>query len=397
MLPVLAVVATLVLPVAVPLPAPPRDTVGATGDERVSAVDSIPAPVERPDPTPWAAFLQARERLADRGLTLAASHAADASSMAARSPAGGATALRGLLALAAEVDLEAAAGIPGASLLVEHQTLWGEDGSALLGALQGFSSIDAEPFRGFAAARVEQSLLQDRLRWQAGRMDVNAEFAASENAGGFVNPAMGLTPTMSTAPTYPAPALAATLVVEPWRAWGAGVGLYRAAGAGQDPEETSAFLVAESRVGWGDGGRLAVGGWRHAAPGPAGDAGAGSPGGWYAILDQVLWSSPRGAVVAAFTQVAGASVPGTPSTRHLSGGVVARGIVGTPGHELGLGATWLRPGDHEAPAGERIVEAYLLVPAGPWSAIQVDVQHLGGSLWTGSEAWVSTVRLLLAF
>lgn len=393
MLPTLAAASLLVAQVAFAAPAMSRDTLGAGSMARPALSDSSGSSL---DPTaassPLPALLALRDRWAEGGLRFGASHAADLSSATGGGTLPGAGALRGLLVVAAEADLERLLGLPGLSLRVEHHTLWGRDGSEVASTLQGWSGIDAEPFSGPGAVLLEQSLLEGRVRWLAGRMDVNAEFAASDEAGGFLSPALGLTPTMSTAPTYPDPALGAALFVAPWDAWTAGVGVHRASGV--DPDERSTFLVAESRVAVGAV-RVALGGWRHARPDPTAE-GLDAPAGTYFLLDGTVWRSRSGSTVSAFAQLARAARP-TPFGRHVAGGVVGRGLFGACGAEMGAAVTRVRSRGPEPVASEEAVEAYLALPVGPWTALQLDLQRISGGARAAGPLWVSTLRFTFDF
>jgi carbohydrate-selective porin OprB len=314
-------------------------------------------------------------------------HTTDASSF--RSPGSSHAAFRGLLVLRAEVDLEAAIGLPGATVGVDHQTFHGASGSAWLDDVQGVSNIDAHRFSGLGELWLEQRLAAVRLK--VGRVDANAEFVVSEHAGGFLNAAMGLTPTVFMAPTYPSPAPSVNAFVT---AGGVtvGSGLY---------DVGYLFGIGEARLGWqrgGRAGRLVAGAWKH---GPESDRSAtsdfvhedmGAPApvdGAYVIVDQTLWADGARSL-AAFGLWSGALCDGAEVDRHAAAGVVWHGVR-SAGDALGVGFTRARlRGDREAV--ERVVEAYYTHPLGGWLTAQLDVQYIGGS-WHGDGMVASTVRI----
>ena len=93
------------------------------------------------------------------------------------------------------------------SFFVSYQVQRGDNGSTKVGDIQGYSNIDEDNF-----SQLNEAFYQYQGQgWfsRVGKTDANSEFAVADNALGFINSSMGVSPTLVGLPTYPHPALSA--------------------------------------------------------------------------------------------------------------------------------------------------------------------------------------------
>lgn len=171
------------------------------------------------------------------------------------------------------------------------------------------------------------------------------------------------------------------------------------------------FSIAETSYAWNAErtNRLAIGAHYHdgtfASTTVARDRGVAC---LYAVLDQVLWyaDSPRGRSYAAFGQFGTVLArDGDPATfdRYLGAGIVcSTPFAGRPDDACGIGANWARLApDTRASTGERgelTFELFYALQVNDWLQLEPDLQWLPDpAAGTGGEAWVFTLRAIVAF
>ncbi len=110
--------------------------------------------------------------------------------------------LRSLFILGYEEEV-----IDGWKVYADVAWFTGNNGSAELGDIQGYSNIDAEEFKQFNEVWIETGWMDGMFRTKVGQMDANSDFAVASHASSFLNSSMGYSPTVLTIPTYPDPRL----------------------------------------------------------------------------------------------------------------------------------------------------------------------------------------------
>ena len=386
-------------------------------DSAVPATTPADVPSASVGPLPWARWSQAtggwggvRTRLTEAGLAFEASYIYDLSGNATGGLRRG-TAGRGLLSAGLAADLERLTGLPGAAVFVGLQSWNGANGSALAGDFQAFSNIDATRFLHLTEAWYEQRLAGDRLRFKAGQVDANSEFAVLEPAGEFLNASGGFSPTIYALPTYPEPAPSVSAFLQPARWLTLSGGVFR----GSLPSSTrpgastgAAFAIAEAAGSW-SGGRVALGYWQHPRGYAVRFAGgfAHAPQGFYVTASQRLSGTPgtedagpSGVVLLAKYGRADDRV--SEAGQHLMLGVVMESPLGRDGDATGIMVSHVDLSDDPAAGmahNETAVEAFYRVPALGFLTLRPDVQlilHPSGDPRLG-RALVGTLRAELAF
>lgn len=240
----------------------------------------------------------------------------------------------------------------GLQARIELLAKWGHDGLPFPSE-QGLSSLDAHDFGGPGEFWLEWSAAH-RVRVKAGRVDANAEFAASEAAAAFVNPSFGLSPALARLPSYPDPAPSLNLFL----ASGPGVpevgaGLYRAPGGlWTAVGQLTGAVPGVAALRWSAGVASSLG-----VAGP----GAAAGGAWLIV------ERPSETGVAPFVVVAGGGEPGL---RHLATGLSAP-LAWGPDLRVGVAASSVRDGGG---VREAVAEGFVTLRPVPWLQLQPDLQ-----------------------
>ena len=325
----------------------------------------------------WSAL---RSWLGQRGVAVAIAETADASTFGSSS-GGRRLATRGLLDGALTADARAL-HVQGATALVQLQWLPGQNASAALGDVQGFSNLDADDVPLLGELWYQQQF-GTRGRVKVGQVDANSDFAYLDANADFLSASMGFSPSIVALPTYPTPASSVSAFVTPNSNLELGGGLFN--GTPEDGRWVgwhSRFAVAQARTTWtavapSFSGAAAAGWWRH----DDGDAAVTS--GVYVAAEQTFWTdSERNA--AAFVQV-GSSNRTSDIRRHVGAGVATRGLLVRRRMDVtGVGATWvqLAPDDGDAPT-ELALEAFHRFVVTPSISVIPDVQIIR---WPGGDA-----------
>ena len=317
------------------------------------------------------------------------------------------SALRSLQRVNLTVDLQALLGIPGATIFGEAHSWMGHNGSDDVGDVHGYSNIDAEEFRDVAELWYEQRLLGDALRLKGGYVDANSEFIYVENGGGFINSAMGFSPSMFVLPTYPEATLGLVAFAYPGHGSYVGAAVYDGS-ATATAESAGRELLTLGEVGrsWSLGalpGRLGLGAWHHSGSfARLGEDGVDtSARGWWAVADQTLWSAGEESSrqLAGYLQLGVADGRVSEVTRHLGGGLAWTGALPTRGEDvLGFGVSRIELTPAESlgydARGETVGELYyeLHLPFGV--TLRPDVQYLHdlGGVSDSRDLVVATLR-----
>jgi carbohydrate-selective porin OprB len=138
----------------------------------------------------------------------------------------GATNYRGLVELALTLDTTKLGLWRDGEIFVIGQTGHGQGvDSAAAGNLFPISNIDGQDFTEISQYGVSQRFLDGKLQLQAGKQDVNSQFAVNDFGSQFVNPSYTLISNVPM-PTFPAPALGLTVLVAAPPLVSVGAGIY---------------------------------------------------------------------------------------------------------------------------------------------------------------------------
>ena len=365
---------------------------------------------------------------APSALQLSLNYTADVSGVAA-----GGRARRGRflddLRLAAELDLERAAGWRGARAHARLLNSSGGAANAAVGSLEGVDNIEVSRGRGRVYdAWIEQSFAQGQGAVLVGLYDLNSEFYANDSAALLLGPAFGigseLAATGSNGPSiFPSTALA---VRGRWTTGSSGylqaaVANARAGTIGDSGGVNVGFdegVLAIAEAGFTGPGKLAAGVWRYsarqddwrqttAAGGPVKRTAEGA----YLLLERRLAgdaAAPRHTT--AFARLGLSDGQTTPFRGGWQAGVLAQGVfAGRPDSTLSVGVSqaWItrRARDNGADAGQVIgpaetaFEATYADSLNAQVTLQPDVQYVirPGGARDVRNALVTTLRVRVAY
>jgi carbohydrate-selective porin OprB len=306
------------------------------------------------------------------------------------------------------LDDKKAFGWNGGTEFIRLKNHLGDSGGDYVGDAQGFSNIDDVPRTHLYELWFQQTLLGDKLRFKAGKIDANTEFATVQTAGDFLNSSMGYSPTVLALPTYPEPQPGLNVFIHPKQPYQIGFGVFRTA---QDGD----MLIFEGGRNWslGEhelGGRASFGMWHLTGPVPCFD-GSDLPGtqGFYMVTEQSLWSRKRAEPageekLSAFLQYGRANGEVSRFTQHLGGGFVLDSPFAARPHDaIGLAATSASftedPSAGFQENAETAVELYYKISIKSHISLIPDLQfiHHPGGLRSQGDALVLTPRLSMSF
>jgi porin len=392
----------------------------AVGEE--TAPEAAPEADEAAAPFATGSWFGVRESLAARGVELTMILQGDPSANLGGGLRQG-TAVRMPLQAALDLDTERLLGWRGGHLHAGIQALEGRNASeALVGDLQGFNSVDSDRFRQLSEVWLEQRLLGDRLRLKLGKADANADFARVERSGEFLNSSAGYSPTIQGFPSYPDPAVSASVFARPMRWLSLGAGVYDGAThegchgrTGNRGLSTlfgapdAVFAVGEAGLHFSLGrrpGRLSVGSWRHTGTfeGFDGTTRRGTAG-IYAVLEQRLLqeSGGEGQGLDLFAQLGSSDGHVAEVDRHVSLGLSTTGAL--PGRDrdvAGVMVTSVTLSPYCAGPGvsrrESVLELFYGLSLRPWLVVKPDLQYIVNPGASGAQdALVGTLRVTVAF
>ena len=316
---------------------------------------------------------------------------------------------RGLLETSASLDLEKAFHWKGGRVSASLHDYFGSNGSeGLIEDAQGFSNIDSQPMNRIYELWFEQTLAEGKVRFKAGRIDANTEFAYVENATEFLNSSMGFSPTILGFDTYPAPRTGGLVELRPSDSFYATLGDFRCPIHGD-------MAIGEIGTRWRFTqrlmpGRFAFGSWIHPhnREGYLGMTGFGVHG-YYLVAEQTLWKTRPGLPadlrgVRAFAQWGSADPMFSGISQHAGGGAEWIGPFSSrPADVIGLGITRVRLGEdyYQLPAAgtERSVESFYKLFVRSWISFTADMQRISSSssLLAETRPYVATLRATLSY
>jgi porin len=324
--------------------------------------------------------------------------------------------------------------------------------SALVGDLQGVSSLAAPPKFRLEELWFQQSILRDRVSALIGVFDLSAEFYRLTSAGLFLNSSFGIGPEFSQSgpagpSIYPhdAPGIRAAIKPSPNVVFrlaavdglpldrpGGGIHPFARSDAVQlmgelavvsRPDSTGEPRNRRFRIGrLGQprpySGKVAIGGWYHTArfsdladtlASGAAVEHHGSRGA-YLIADQRIWSaaSPSQQAVTVFAQLGIGDGRVNQTGSYLGAGLTLTApFASRPMDEVGLGIASARNGSHFArseadtgvPLGETTIELTYSASLSSWLVMLPDVQYVTrpGGTWTVPNALVPGVRVVMSW
>jgi carbohydrate-selective porin OprB len=220
------------------------------------------------------------------------------------------TEYRGLLELEASLDTRKAGLWPAGELFIKGQNGHGIGLTVNPGAVHfPLSDIGAPDFTQVSEYGLKQQFMGGDVRMILAKQNVNDYFSVNRFGGSFIFPAYTLIPTVPM-PTFPAPALGASLFMEPTEGLSLGMGVYdgapRIGGFGFDTlfeGKGGLFSILEMtwKTGMDGGDRYhahhSLGMWYHSGDfvdtqtGSSPDTRSGNYG-WYLMLDHLLFRRP---------------------------------------------------------------------------------------------------------
>ncbi len=346
-------------------------------------------------------WLGARGWLRDRGIEFEGSYTADLS----RPFRGGVhqdTAYRHWADLNGTFDVEKLVGLPGATVLFDAYSIWGDFGTRDVGDFQYYSNID-NPTDQLQLAELwwQQKLFGGALRLKLGKIDANSEFAFVDAGGDFINSSAGMSPTIFTMVTWPDPGTGALAFVDPEGPFYAGVGVFDGAAAATGAKigkrgpktffqgSSDHFVIGEIGVNWDararfGPGRVAAGPWYHSASFERFDGtSAGGTGGFFALFEQRVFAFELEREegmrdVRLFGQYGWAEPDMSPANHHASLGVLVTGPFAFRASDTtGAMVTWVDLSDQDAAgfsANETAVELFYRLQLTPFFSLKPDLQ-----------------------
>jgi porin len=314
----------------------------------------------------------------------------------------GATEYRGLLELEASVDTGKAGLWAGGELFIKGQNGHGREFFVNPGGISfPLSDIGGPDFTQVSEYGLKQDFLDGSVRTILGRQDVNDYFSLNRVGGSFIFPAYTLIPTVPM-PTFPAPALGASLFIEPAESLSFGAGVYDGA------PETGGFgfdTVFNGKGGvfsimqftWKTGlnlqgkyrGHHSLGIWYRSGNVVETETASGSGMhsgnyGWYLMLDHLLLrekgSKEDDQGLGAFFQLGWAPEDRNHVTKYVGAGFTYRGLLPTRDvDQLGIGLcyTWLVEKAPNAGARTHLtaLELFYKAHVNTWLSLQPDIQY----------------------
>lgn len=293
----------------------------------------------------------------------------------------------------------------GLRFYADAQGFRGDNGSESVGDLQAYSNIDENEFTKLYEVWLEKEFDDIGLRIKVGQVDANTEFAFVEHASEFINSSMGLSPSISEIPTYPAPSLSFNAFLQTTASASWALGVY----SDDSNEFEDVFSIGQwnKHIQQLD---VSLGAWykssgvAHIAPGlKQNDNLVGSAEGYYATLGGSLNFSIFDASSAGwFAQLAYTPAKYSAITSHIGGGVQWYGVHGEENNVFGLGFSYAKINKEAellAPSAEMALEVFYRFQLNKHVALKPDLQYIinPGSNADIDNALVFTLRTEVSF
>ena len=328
----------------------------------------------------------------------------------------------GLLEFGADIDLEKAAGLHGATIHVSG--LWIQDdddpSAKLIGNFDEVSNIAAVEGIRFFQLYFKQQL--GAVTYKFGQIALDDDFMSSSGASLFINASLGPLPieTANTlAPAYPIGALGAWVQWQPSQKFSIQSGLYDG-NAGTELSNRNGvdyrlggsdgvILLTEASIATSRSGALKLGGYFHTGDFVDYTTGAtvSNNGAVYAMVDQTLIGKSDNPNLAVFLR--GGFCPQTDRNEvdwYFDAGITAQGF--RAGDRVGLAFAHAHFGDAFVTAqgfagspvtdAESLIELTYLLQITSWFTLQPDVQYvINPQNAAASNALVAGLRAKITF
>jgi porin len=283
------------------------------------------------------------------------------------------------------------------SVALSAQLQRGKNGSDYVGDIQAFSNIDEDDF-----SRVYEAWYQyeaEQFRFKLGQVDLNSEFAFTNNGGEFINSSMGFSPSIFVLPTYPQPVYAATVFYR----FNDDLQLASGVSAGEGRDDfSSQFYISQLNIQLG-GGMLGLGAWRHTGTFVRLDNATTVSGtqGVYLTYDKTLEiNTPLSEQMGLYIQAGDADKNLAKIHRHLGAGLLFESLLGHQEYSLGIGFTkvWLADIVTSGNDSESSLEVFYKWQINEHVSIKPDLQFIttpGGNKQL-DDTLVATLRLEFA-
>ena len=327
---------------------------------------------------------------------------------------------RARLTLGMNMDTDKLFRWPGGTVVSSIRFHFGPNGNDIqLGSLQGFSYIDDNPpTTQLYELYYRQTLLNDKITVQAGRMDANNIFDISVDATDFVNPSATDAPlTLQNAPPSQAPGLAAFVTAMPGTSLILGAffngrshptaldAMLNTLATIDEPNGTSLNIELDQNYHLAANmpGTMGAGAfWRTGQlPTLNGGIQSGTGGGW-AFVDQTLWQTAKcDQRVAAWGNFTGNDSRVSEIDYSIQAGLLGAGIIpGRPDDKIAVGLDWAHISSQAGTPKpyEMVVECFYECYLGRGVTLQPDVQYFtntGGGVYP--DALIALIRASVNF
>lgn len=306
---------------------------------------------------------------------------------------------------------------PGGELYADLEDHAGENPStSLVGDLQVFDKLNANPYLQLFEFWYQQRLLDDVLRIKIGKIDANTEFSVIDYGLPFINSSTQVSPTVFLFPTTPDPMPGMNVFITPSHSYYLSLGAFYSNSSDRFGDfignpavnqlsKYGGFFIAETGIEWEKApvfpfaGNLKLGGWEHNGTFIMlnGETQKGT-GGVYAILDQTIFHVSEGLSVKTFLEYGLTQRTINPVDEHFGGGATCGGFVPSrPSDLMGLTAQYalVSPAADLKYSYELAVEWFYKTDLTSWGSFMPDLQyivHPGGEY---QNALVGTARIIV--
>ena len=292
---------------------------------------------------------------------------------------------RGLFNAGAEIDLTEFFKYES-SFIAGYAIQRGDNGSDIVGDIQGFSNIDeadfTRAFEIFLAVKFSENSLV-----KLGQMDANSDFATTASGSEFINSSFGFSPSIQQIPTYPRPSVGIYGEVNLNSQMTARLGLYES--SQQFNHFTDFFSIAEAQWYYQGNSTFKIGVWHHSGL-KFNNQPSKSTSDIYVVVDHQLNEK-----VSAFLQWGRADTSLVEINRHLSLGINIQNIF-TEADSLGLALTQV---DVVEADSERAIELFYSYKVNDYLTVKPDIQLISAPSGNNAldEVIVFTLRLAAQF